>query len=217
LINRYDVTKVLPKLLSILASFCEDNIFDIDDENREALRLMALYICNDPSFEKESISDTLRTKPRLNAGVAIIGLPGAGKSILFKAIQRLQIDTMPLSIFDAKKIVEEFNTVGYQALLKFSHTQTYQSHKVRYCVINEMGSEPKVAKHFGNESNCIVDVISKQYDLYQDTGHKFFFTSNYNFKKLGEMYDITIESRLHHMCNVIYLGADSSCKDRRKS
>ena len=104
---------------------------------------------------------------------------------------------MNFSVVNVNDIVNGF----YQHA--FDGIQTYIN---RYVIcLDDMGTEIREVKHFGNKLDVISYIISERYAK----GKLTFATTNYPKDKLDEIYTDRIVSRIHGMFNFITVkGAD---------
>ena len=214
-VNVYDPLDIYEKFKEQAASMTDDGTFTIDEENIEVIKMLTLYMSNHPDFELLEKGTHLRSKPRLRAGILLIGNPGSGKSLMMRVFSAMKIPGSRINVINCDQITESYERQGNYALDKFNSSYHGNSRIAPYC-FDDLGWEKKVAGHFGNKSNCMMEVIMKQERLYQECKHKSHYTSNYSLNELAAMYDIRTESRLSEMCNVIVLGHKADSIDRRK-
>lgn len=211
----YDPADMYEKFKVKAASMTDDGVYDIDEENIEVIKMLTLYMCNHPDFELMQKGTFLRSTPRLRAGILLIGNPGSGKSLIMKIFSSMKIPGNRINIINCDQITESYERQGNYALDRFNSSYHINTRLAPYC-FDDLGWEKKVAGHYSNKSNCMMEVIMKQERLYQDCHHKSHYTSNYSLTELSAMYDIRTESRLSAMCNVIVLGHKAESIDRRK-
>lgn len=211
----FDPADVFEKFTQVASEMCEEDTFEIDEENKEVLRLLTLYMCNHPDFEKEVQGTFLRSKPRLRAGVILIGNPGSGKSLVMKAFCKLRLPSNLMNLVYCDQVTDQYEKSGSDALVRFNKCFDGDFRRAPF-YFDDLGYEKKSTGHYGTKTNCMMEVIIKQHRLYQDFKQKAHFSSNYSLSELSSLYDIRTESRLSEMCNVIVLGHKADSKDRRK-
>lgn len=167
--------------------------FEVDDNNREILRALCAYFSlNEGELE-------------LSKGVCLMGSVGTGKTVLMKICKQfaalLQNKTHGF-FFDSCRDV--FNEVSFNG--DISILNKYRNHPRCF---DDLGQEPRIFKHFGNDVSVMELIISKRYDLHIQSHRITHFTTNLNFKELGEVYGERIEDRMKEMCNVIVLDGQS--------
>lgn len=199
-----------------IVKYCEGSTFNVTDENQKVIEYLMLYICNLPEFEELPVDGTLISKPRLNAGICLIGNPGSGKSIIMKTLADLAVPGNIIQCLDCDVLAEDYELRGADSFIRFNSpfdNVTKGLTKPAY-LFDDLGSEAK-KKHFGNYTDVMASIIAKQYRHYVDHGVKSHFTANLTRKDILDVYGMRTESRLWQMCNFIILGQQGS-KDWRK-
>lgn len=147
----------------------------VDNGNREALAAL----CH--AVEGESI------------GVLLFGAPGAGKTEIFKMIQKVTYPPFHpkrMSRVDCIDITASFSKDGYDALAKYEK---------KTIIFDDLGRE-KEGKHYGSTENLMERIICKRYDLFVSSGIVTHYTTNFTPEELSQRYSPHVVSRLMATC-----------------
>lgn len=178
----------------------------IDEENEYYLKTLCYYFAGDAQFLKSKI---INNKPSLNKGLLITGKCGYGKTLTFKAIQRLftgftqQQIPKKFKIKSCNDLVNGFNIDGSEFLIRFMKEDNW--------MFDDFGTENK-GKHYGLEENVMKIILEARYELYTREGKQTHLTSNLSPTEIRSNYGFRIDSRLDEMFNIIMVAG----KDRRK-
>ncbi len=186
--------------------------FDIDADNRDILKILALYFVGDERFEK------LKPGYSLGKGILLIGGTGVGKTQLMElcsvnphasyTVHECQVIAEEFAAKDGgKPVLDHYSGHGRVSKTDYTFGQTITGR-----FFDDLGQEAN-ARHFGNERNVMGEIIQNRYRL----GNYFLthFTSNHDMEQLGQFYGPRVEDRLREMCNIIQFAA--SAKSRRGS
>lgn len=181
-----------------------DLFFQIDDDNREALKLLCYYFTNDARFEQEGRS--------LQKGVLLFGGVGVGKSLVMELLQQNQKQSYRLiSCID---VVSEFtnqssddrkqgtNPLGIFCgdLPSSVGANPFGHRRLGFC-FDDLGMEDFKAMYYGQTKNCMEEILWTRHKSGDFT--KTHLTTNLSADELKTTYGIRIYDRLREMMNVI--------------
>lgn len=109
-------------------------------------------------------------------------------------------------VISTRHITSEFYADGYQVIHKYG-----KSSKV-YC-FDDLGIEQNM-KHFGNETNCMAEILLSRYEQFINQGTITHATTNLNAVELEKIYGNRVRSRLRSMFNLISFSESTSDKRR---
>jgi energy-coupling factor transporter ATP-binding protein EcfA2 len=167
--------------------------FEIDDFNRELLRLLYAYATRDSYFTEQGYS--------LDKGLLLYGNVGSGKTGQMKILQRvLNLMHSPLAFAytTVSAVSDSFGANGFEAFLSYGQ---------RNWMFDELGRlDRETVQYFGNKINVAESLIQNRYELFT-RGYLSHFTTNLSKAQMAESYDERVWSRLQEMCNVIRAAA----------
>ncbi len=170
------------KFLEVSKQFVE--IFDIDDENRDAIKIILKYFAR---IEQKNYP--------LSKGLLIKGCIGSGKTLVFKIAQKMGIR---IAINNMRDIVSEFNIGGFEAINDYATT--------KYRMIDDLGVEYN-GKFYGHDTNVGEELIIRRYEQFQKTGLLTHFTTNLGTGvQIKGRYGERAHDRLKEMCSGLILG-----------
>lgn len=141
----------------------------------------------------------------LNKGILLIGPVGCGKTSLMNLLKLFVYPEFDYPVISTRNISSEFYTDGYQVIHKYG-----KASKV-YC-FDDLGIENNI-KQFGNETNCMAEILLYRYDQFVNIGTITHATTNLNAVELEKLYGNRVRSRLRSLFNLIVF--DSKSKDKR--
>lgn len=182
----------------------EGELFRIDDDNREAVKLLCYYFTEDKRFESEG--------RLLKKGLLLFGGVGVGKSMLMHLLQRNQKQSYRLiSCID---VVSEFTNqtkedrnAGVNVLARFYgdfhaplNGNNY-GHKILGLCFDDLGVENTRAVYYGEVKNCMEEIIWQRYKTGDFT--KTHVTTNLSAEELKSAYGVRVYDRMLEMFNLI--------------
>lgn len=185
--------------------------FDIDADNKNVLKILALYFTRDKRFEE------LNSSYSLFKGIYLVGPTGVGKTKLMELC-----DINPhgsYSRHDCQVIAGEYEdkkTGGqrvidlYSANTESSNPDSTFGHLYLGRFFDDLGQED-MSRHFGKDKNVMAAIIENRYR--HGNYHLTHFTSNHTINDLDDLYGSRVPDRLREMCNLIEYP--STAKSRR--
>lgn len=214
----YDMNELMEIIQARGTDFLKNKKFVIDDNNRHVIQLLLLYFCQCPEFEK--MQDNYGNHFSLKKGILIRSAKsGTGKTLLLKLFANspnwkdpVKFQSFPMSkIINCRTVVSKFKELGEK--IYETHIQKEVMLHPNIWVYDELGRENTEAKHFGNQSNVMKEILTERYDLLLDHQVKTHATTNIvNKQDIERLYGGFVGSRMKEMFNVIDLPGD----DRRK-
>lgn len=167
--------------------------FVVDDNNREVIRQMHLYVIGSE-----------QCKWNIHKGLYLGGKVGCGKTVLMQ------------SFCQVLQLISGYNITMIPASELYKHIIKYdiESLAKRPLFIDELGREQLEVNDFGNKMRPINELMALRYEY----GARTFFTSNFNIATLsqgyndkGEMigYGKYIGERIQEMVNMVILPGES--------
>lgn len=154
----------------------------------------------------------------------MIGNPGAGKTLLFRAWGAV-LQTPdgkkyfePFSYHSCKEVADAYEENGMKGVSKWTAGSVmYDGVKPKqiHAYFDDLGAED-IVSHFGNKKEVMEGLIYDRYDRWLKFGLRTYFTTNLSMEQIRERYGERVFSRIHHMCNIIYLGAKKDSTDFRQ-
>lgn len=141
----------------------------------------------------------------LNKGILLIGPVGCGKTSLMNLLKLFVYPEFDYPVISTRHITSEFYADGYQVIHKYG-----KASKV-YC-FDDLGIENNI-KQFGNQTNCMAEILLYRYDLFVNVGTITHATTNLNAVELEKLYGNRVRSRLRSLFNLLVF--DSKSKDKR--
>jgi DNA replication protein DnaC len=139
----------------------------------------------------------MRYKMDIRKGIALVGIPGVGKTTLMKLMARYiaAIDRSGNNKFSTTSIEKMIDKI-----IKGQHTE---EPKVCHLCINQFGKQYKV-KDFGTDSNdLIILTMNLRYELFQEQGIVTHITTNFGTKEYEAMFESDFVGRMREMLNMI--------------
>ncbi|AEA42580.1 ATP-binding protein [Fluviicola taffensis] len=173
--------------------------FHLHAEDKDIIYKLIIYAIRAEDNCKEHGID-------LNKGILLIGPVGCGKTSLMNLLKLFIFPEFDYPVISTRNIVSEFYVEGYQVIHKYG-----KSNKV-YC-FDDLGIENNI-KQFGNETNCMAEILFHRYDLHLSRGIVTHGTTNLNAQELEKAYGNRVRSRLRSIFNLISFPISSL--DKRK-
>lgn len=178
----------------------------IDKHNKDVFKTLALYFTNDPG----SILNQ-------DKGIMLSGGIGCGKTTLMRFFEFNQ--KASYFTFSCLSVSSEFAKGGYDAAEKYNGliTAFQYPHKsfgqteFGIC-FDDLGTEVD-KKYYGNQSNCLNEIILNRYNQKDALKAKTHITTNLTADEIELRYGSRLRSRCREMFNVIDFDGDN---DRRK-
>lgn len=185
--------KTLLGLLNDLAKTEKGAPFVLDDYNSRAIEVIAMWLSNDPDFEKIDPEK----KFSLLKGLAIVGPKGTGKTTITQALREFffQKFRRRLIISHVHEVTDAYMTKNYDLIYRLNDG---------YRCFDDLGTELMEVPGWGNFP-MMVKVLQQRHFLHSMT----FITSNLGSKSLCERYGDRFEDQLKDMVNMIPLTGPS--------
>lgn len=164
--------------------------FTIDDQNKELIESLYLYIFGSDQFKGD-----------IHKGILITGPIGTGKTLIMSTFSRIVSEL-------SRKIITNVHAKDLEKILR-DPEKGIQYLARRPLFIDDLGKESTEVQDYGTVIRPAVDVLTRRYD----NGAWTFATANFTMDTFSQIYGETITSRFREMFNVIHLPG----KDRRKA
>ena len=133
-------------------------------------------------------------------GLAIVGEKGIGKSLNFLIYQRIRTsmgEGMDIMVLEVKEIEHKFKLEGQPFIDELI--------KVKELVINDVGTDSSVIKHYGSNIELVNEILTLRYIKWQKLGGAFktHISSNLVENQIEAMYGDRIYDRFKEMFNTI--------------
>lgn len=212
--NRKEVISKLryKKDILILAKNCdlilakEKKIFWLDDENIEFIQDVFDYFYGNKEFEKKE-------NRLLSKGLLIIGNVGSGKSLIMEQISKNLTGLNAFKFNECTRISNEWLNKDCTFIFSVLAAKINNGRFNHLCC-DDIGDEEPVP-NYGTIIEPIEKVITIRNRIWHKQGIKTHWTTNLPLETIEERYGERARSRLEHMSNIMYLGADNESTDRR--
>ncbi len=178
----------------------------IDNHNKDAFKLLALYFTGD---------DRSTLDP--NKGIMLSGGIGCGKTTLMRFFEFNQKHSF--FTFSCLSVSSDFARGGYEATEKYNKLITaYQYNEKSFgqteygICFDDLGTEVD-KKFYGNQSNCLNEIILNRYNQKETLKARTHITTNLTADEIENRYGSRLRSRCRELFNVIDFEGDN---DRRK-
>lgn len=170
-------------------------VFTIDPDKRDAVNSVFAWIWKQDQWNKLGVD--------YKKGFFLYGPVGTGKSTFLRGVQKY-MNTIKARDFD-----KDFRIGFYwksASELANSYAGDGQEKLLQWCdecnlLIDELGREPRPAKHYGTELNVIQFLLQLRYDRRKE--NVTHITSNINPQDVMPMYGDYISDRFREMFNII--------------
>jgi DNA replication protein DnaC len=184
--------------------------FVVDEQNEAIVKLLCLYFAGDEAFEQQGYS--------LSKGIMLLGPVGCGKTTLMRLFRHNQVNSYVE--VSCRRVADDYaqkDNGGSVAIKHYSSLLVNQpvdmfGDTTRGMFYDDLGTE-EVKKHFGNEVNCMAEILLNRYDNPELQGRTH-LTTNLSADEIEAVYGTRVRSRIRGMFNV--LKFDKSANDRRK-
>lgn len=82
-------------------------------------------------------------------------------------------------------------------------------HPARVVVIDDLGSEPRTTRRFGDELNVLEYVLERRYRMFRRCGARTVVTTNLSDGELARRYGARIDDRFNEMMEFVLAGGES--------
>jgi DNA replication protein DnaC len=154
--------------------------------------------------EREIYFPSLKTEPM--KGLILMGFVGVGKTLNFAIYRSIQakVDGIGFRIISSKEIETQFKQEGeifIQSLIDADEL-----------MIDDLGSESKSIKDFGNDRNLVSDILIQRYVRFQRHECITHATTNLNVELLTQHYDARLIDRMKEMFVLKKINTETKSK-----
>ncbi len=187
--------------------------FIIDEQNISQYKELVKYFFGDKTFKGD-----------LQKGILLRGRKGTGKTmamIVFKKLIASKIyplrniinysveDHFDISIVRTKTISTSYEINGMKNVIPWT--------LIDYLCLDDLGEESKNVKHYANNANVMIEVLTERYFKFIQIGQITFATTNYTYESKGikyfkDFYGVRTEDRMKEMFNEIVFTGESRRK-----
>lgn len=186
---------------SLLDSQCPSGVFTIEPDKREIICSVFAWIWKCDQWNTCGLE--------YNKGIFLYGPIGTGKSTLMRGLQkymnsvkaRYDFKDYRLGFFwkSASELANSYAGEGQEKLLQWCSDCNL--------MIDELGREPRPAKHYGTQLNVIQFLLQLRYDRrMENVTH---LTSNISPQDIMPLYGDYISDRFREMFNIIFWNGES--------
>jgi DNA replication protein DnaC len=185
----------------LLDEQCQTKNYVIDLDKREKLSSIFAWVWKYDQWNKCGLD--------YNKGLFLFGPVGTGKSTVMKGLQKYMNYVKSRDILDDYRIGFFWKSASE---LANSYAGNGQEKLLQWCdecnlLIDELGREPRPAKHYGTELNVIQFLLQLRYD--RRKGNITHITSNVSPQDIMPLYGDYISDRFREMFNIIHWGGSS--------
>lgn len=187
-----------------LDKLCESGQFHIDPDKRGIINSVFAWVWRYDKWNQCGLD--------YNKGLFLYGPVGTGKSTLLKGLQKY------MNSVTARHNTEDYRIGFYwksASELANSYAGNGQEKLLQWCdecnlLIDELGREPRPAKHYGTELNVIQFLLQLRYDKRKE--NITHITSNIDPEDVLPLYGDFISDRFKEMFNIVPYGGKSKRK-----
>lgn len=199
--TQIDLTTEARLFKAELDKLCPSGTFVIDHDNREIVSSVFAWVWKYDTWNRCGFD--------YKKGFFVYGPVGTGKSTLLKGLQKYM-----------NKVKDRYSTKDFRigffwksaSELANSYAGDGQEKLLQWCdecnlLIDELGREPRPAKHFGTALNVIQFILQLRY--YRRKDNITHITSNINPEDVLTLYGDYISDRFKEMFNIVPYGGKS--------
>ncbi len=127
-------------------------------------------------------------------GLLIRGTVGSGKTFTMKVIQKWLEAHKKFSFYRCQNIAEDFNKIGSSVLVEYNTEKEI--------LFDDLGAEEQ-GRFYGDKQEVFEKIILHRYEVFQVTGKKTHFTTNFSNEDLQKKYGLRAYDRLKDLVNVV--------------
>ena len=162
--------------------------------------VMVKFFC----IDRETYFPSLKIEPA--KGLMLMGFVGVGKTLNFAIYRSIQakVDGIGMRIISSKQIETQFKQEGeifIQSLIDADEL-----------MIDDLGSESKSIKDFGNDRNLVADILIQRYIRFQRNECITHATTNLNVELLTQHYDARLIDRMKEMFVLKKINTETQSK-----
>ena len=184
--------------------------FELTPEVRDAMGLMLRYFTGSNVFIEKynEIYDT--DSASLSKGLMIVGIPGVGKSVLFKIFKEYTANGIKKNSFKfttSSEIMKAVDTHGVEEIDKYVINPNLNKPFPLY--IDDIAGNNEDVNSFGTKFNVMEQLITDRYVHFQRIGVLTHVSTNLLPTQMSKIYDARIIDRMREMFNVIEIKGKS--------
>ena len=173
-------------------AFVEERVENFEIDSPE----LAAFIQNIINYFTEGPTTLDRQK-----GLLVRGAIGSGKTFTMKVIQKWLSAQKKFSFYRCQTIAEDFNKTGPAVLVEYNTEKEI--------LFDDLGAEEE-GRYFGDKQEVFEKIILHRYEVFQVTGHKSHFTTNFSNENLQKKYGVRAYDRLKDLVNVVNFPIEKS-------
>ena len=147
-------------------------------------------------------------------GILLIGKIGCGKTRLMKNFSDYLMwrnEAGKFRIYNVRQVQWDFVKNGYDGIQQYMNNPTSQGEHPNDICFDDLGTELRSVKNFGNDIAVMEEVLYARYELFPKK--KTHLITNLDIDSLKERYSERLVSRFREMFNVVNLPGE----DRRNT
>jgi len=173
-------------------AFVEERVENFEIDSSE----LAAFIQNVLNYFTEGSTTLNREK-----GLLVRGAIGSGKTFTMKVIQKWLSAQKKFSFYRCQTIAEDFNKTGPAVLVEYNTEKDI--------LFDDLGAEEQ-GRYFGDKQEVFEKIILHRYEVFQVTGNKSHFTTNFSNENLQKKYGVRAYDRLKDLVNVVNFPIEKS-------